>query len=116
MQSLYHHAMWKYEIHTVSLFIRVQRENTAEIIILVTALSCLLNMVPVLLVPSLAPSDPELDRCTLPSDSSGWSKTQNTVFPRHNLVSLEKKGKYHLETSYKEQLQDNITQQHITRP
>lgn len=42
-------------------------------------------------VPSLAPYDPQLHRCTLLSDSLHWSKTRNKVFPPHSLVSLEKK-------------------------
>lgn len=54
----------------------------------------------ILLVPSPAPSDPELDRCTLPSDSSGWSKRQNKVSHPHNQVCLEKTGQYHLKISY----------------
>lgn len=41
--------------------------------------------------PSLVPSDPVLNRYTLPSDSSGWNKTRNRVFPPHSLVYLEKK-------------------------
>lgn len=89
MQSLCCHEICKY--HSQSDFVYVHKDTT-EIIIPVTAHSYLLNMMSVLLVPSLAHCDPELDRCTLPSDSSGWSKTQNAVFPRHSLVSLEETG------------------------
>lgn len=91
----------------------VQTENTTEIIILVAELSYLLNMMSVLLVPSLAPYDPELHRCTLPSDSSGWSKTQSAVFPPRSLVSLGKTEKYNLKISFKYMFQD-LTVHHKT--